>query len=415
MTSHVPSPRGRAVIPLLVVLLGVALGAGATALLRPFGALSTVPASSLAGQSAVRSLNLQAIYNRLEPSIVDVTSTLRYDDETAAGTGFVVNGPAGLVLTNNHVVRDATSVTATVTSTGKSYPASIVGVDVGADIAVLQLQRAPRLPAAPIGDSAAITLGTPVLAIGNQAGRSGPPTIAPGIINSLNRTIQANDGASGFTETLHDMLQTSAQIEPGDSGGPLANAAGAVVGVDTAAGTGNPGIGYAIPIDGAMAVARQIAAGRPAPGITLGVAGFLGVIVPSTTMTIPRLQVRGEPGPRPGAGTRRQAPLPPSCLDSEAAAGVPTSVAPARSGALVDGVLCGTGAAAAGITAGDVIVAVAGHAVSSPDALTAVVSACHPGTTVTVTWVATSGAIRTSMISIDPAPAALLTDWHKTA
>jgi len=164
-----------------------------------------------------------------------------------------------------------------------------------------------------------------------------------------------------------------------------------------------------------MAVARQIAAGHPAPGSTFGVAGFLGVIAPSTTTTIPRLQARGEHGPRPGADTQRQALSPPSCLDSEAAAGVPASVTPARSGALVDGVLCGTGAAAAGITAGDVITAVAGHTVSSPDALTAVVSACHPGTMVPVTWVATSGAIRTSMILIDPAPAALLADWHKTA
>lgn len=401
MTSHVPGSRGRAVIPLLVVMLGIALGAGGMMLLRPFGALSTVPSSSLTGRSALRPLNPQAVYNRLEPSVVDVTSTLRYDDETAAGTGFVVDAGAALVLTNNHVVRDATSVTVTVPSTGKSYPATIVGVDVSADIAVLRLPRATELTAAAIGNSAAMTLGTQVLAIGNQAGQNGPPTIAPGIINSLNRTIQANDGTSGFTETLHGMLQTSAQIEPGDSGGPLADASGAVVGVDTAAGTGNSTVGYAIPIDGAMAVERQIAAGHAAPGITLGVAGFLGVLVPSTNSPSPRLQARGERN----AGGTGAAPAP-SCLDTEAGAGVPARIAPARSGALVAGVLCGTGAAAAGITAGDVIVAVAGHKVSSPDALTAIVSACHPGALVSVTWVATSGATRTSMILIDPAPAA---------
>lgn len=407
MTSHVPGSRGRAVIPLLVMVLGVAVGAGGM-LLRPFGALSTVSSSSLTGRSAARPLNPQAVYNRLEPSVVDVTSTLRYDDETAAGTGFVVDARAALVLTNNHVIRDATSVTVTVTSTGKSYPATIVGVDADADIAVLRLPGVTGLTAAPIGNSTAMTLGTQVLAIGNQAGQNGPPTIAPGIINSLNRTIQANDGTSGFTETLHGMLQTSAQIEPGDSGGPLADASGAVVGVDTAAGTGNSTVGYAIPIDGAMAVERQIAAGHAAPGITLGVAGFLGVLVPSTTIPSPRLQARGEHIVRDetaGAGGARAARAP-SCLDTEAGAGVPARIAPARSGALVAGVLCGTGAAAAGITAGDVIVAVAGHKVPSPDALAAIVSGCHPGALVSVIWVATSGARRTSMILIDPAPAA---------
>src|SRR5262245_17833327 len=171
MTSPVPGHRRRATIPLLVALLGVALGVGGVLLARPFGGLSPPPPSSLTGQSAARSLNAQAIYDRLEPSIVDVTATLRYDDETASGTGFVVDGRAALVLTNNHVIRDATSVTATLTSTGKSYPARIVGVDVGADIAVLQLEGASGLIAAPLGDSATLALGTPVLAIGNQAGQ----------------------------------------------------------------------------------------------------------------------------------------------------------------------------------------------------------------------------------------------------
>ena len=401
MTSHAPGRRNRAVIPLLVVLLGAALGAGGMLLLHPFGA-SPAPASSLIGNSAARSLNARAIYHRLEPSIVDVTSTLRYDDETASGTGFIIDGEAGLVLTNNHVIRDATSVTARLTSTGRTYPARIVGADVGADIAVLQLQGARGLVTAPVGDSASLRLGSPVLAIGNQAGQGGPPTIAPGIINSLNRTIQANDGNSGFTETLHSMLQTSAQIEPGDSGGPLADAAGAVVGVDTAAGTGGVTVGYAIPIDGAMAIARQIAADRAEPGITLGVGGFLGVVMPSTSTQSPLAQAQGEHGLAPAGGSQSAQG---GCLNTESSAAVPAAVAPARSGALVDGVLCGTGAAAAGITAGDVITEVAGHPVSSPDALTVIVTAYRPGTLVPVTWVSTAGTTKTSMVSLDVAPA----------
>jgi S1-C subfamily serine protease len=401
MTSHGPSRRKRAAIPLLVVLLGAALGIGGVLLLRPF--TSPTSASSLAGESAARSLNERAIYDRLEPSVVDVTSTLRYDDETASGTGFIIDGKAGLVLTNNHVIRDATSISARLTSTGKTYPARIVGTDVGADVAVLQLQGASGLAAAPVGNSAALKPGTPVLAIGNQAGQGGSPTTAAGIISSVNRTIQANDGTSGFTEVLHGMLQTSAQIEPGDSGGPLADAAGVVIGVDTAAGTSGPVVGYAIPIDGAMTVARQIAAGRPGPGISFGVGGFLGVVMPSTTSPSPRAQAQAEHGLAPSVERSPQ-----SCLDTESGAGVPPTLAPARAGALVDGVLCGTGAATSGISAGDVITEVAGRQVSSPDALTAIVSACRPGTLVPVTWVSTTGATKTSLVSLDPAPAVLM-------
>jgi S1-C subfamily serine protease len=401
MTSHGPGRPGRAAIPLLVALLGIALVVGGIVLLRSVGA-SSAPTSTLTGRSSVKSLNAQAVYDRLDPSIVDVTSTLRYDNETASGTGFVINGKAALVLTNNHVIRDATSVIARLTSTGQTYPARIVGADASADVAVLQLQGASGLTAAPIGDSAAVTLGTPVVAIGNLAGQGGSPTIAPGVIDSINRTILANDGTTAFTETLHGMLQTSAQIEPGDSGGPLADAAGAVVGMDTAAGTGSSTAGYAIPIDTAMAVARQIEAGRAAPGITFGVGGFLGVVVVSTTAQNPRAQAQEEHG-LASAGRSQSGSA--GCLDTESGAGVPAAVAPVRSGALVDGVLCGTGAASAGIGGGDVITAVEGHRVFSPDQLTALVSDYRPGAVIRVTWVSPSGTTRTSMIPLLTAPA----------
>ena len=98
------------------------------------------------------------------------------------------------------------------------------------------------------------------------------------MISGTGRTIQAADGASGFSETLHGMLATTAKIEPGDSGGPLAGSAGTVIGVDTAAGTGGASTGYAIPINAAMAAERQITEGRPGPGISFGVDGFLGVV-----------------------------------------------------------------------------------------------------------------------------------------
>jgi S1-C subfamily serine protease len=404
--SHPPGPRNRALIPLLVVLVGVMLGAGGVLLLRPFGTPGTLRPSAPsrpagAGQAIAGPLNDRAVYERPEPAVVDVTSTLRYDNETASGTGFIIDGRTALVLTNNHVIRDATSVTATLTSTGRTYPARIVGADVDADIAVLQLQGPAGLTAAPLGDSAAVTIGMPVLAIGNQAGRGGSPAIASGIVNGVNRTIQADDGNLGLTETLRGMLQTSTRIAPGDSGGPLADAAGEVIGVDTATGTGTSKAGYAIPINAAMAVERQIAAGHPAPGITIGVGGFLGVVVPSTASTSPRSQAKE--GQRRTDGAASAGPH--GCLTTEADAGMPAAIAPAPWGALVDGVLCGTGAAAAGIAAGDVIIAAAGRRVSSPAALTAIEGGCRPASVVPVTWVNTAGTTRTALVRVGVAPA----------
>ncbi len=241
MTTPEPRPRKRTLIPLLVAVLGVALGVGGLALLHVFAPGSS---SSTAAQAAKpearavpRPLSDAAIRAKIEPSVVDVVATLTYDDETASGTGFVIDARTGLILTNNHVIRGATAVTVTVPATGRTYPARIIGVDVGADIAVLQIRPVAGLLAAPLGDSATVAVGAPVMSFGNQAGAGGSPAIAHGVITGTNRTIQADDGVAGFSETLHGMLATTARIEPGDSGGPLAGAGGTVIGVDTAAGT----------------------------------------------------------------------------------------------------------------------------------------------------------------------------------
>ncbi len=413
MTPHEPRKRSRrTLIALFLAVFGVAIALGGIALLR-----STTPSSSTPlaepgttpgtvapakAEGSDRRLSDRAVYDLVSPSVVDITATLGYDDETASGTGFFVDPRDGLVLTNNHVIRDATSVTIAIPQTQQTFQAQIVGADTSADIAVLRIAPLAGASSAPIGDSATVGVGSTVVAIGNRAGAGGPPVLAPGVISATGRTIQAADGASGFTETLHNMLQTSAKIQPGDSGGPLADSAGVVIGVDTAAGTGGAEAGYAIPINTAMSAERQIVSGRAAPGIVLGVGGFLGVIVPSTTTVSPRAQAAQERslGTDP-VGSASQI----GCLPTEAGAGVPSSVAPVDSGALVDGVLCGTAADAAGLTAGDVIITVDGRAVSSPDALTAIVDVCRPGSVVTVTWVSPSDATRTSRVRLDPAPA----------
>jgi S1-C subfamily serine protease len=427
VTPNEPRPRnGRTLLPLLVTVLGVALalGVGGIALLHatsPFRsatplALATAPTTSAAPTaptaptaSAVRQrkgidrpLSITSIYERVEPSVVDVVATLRYDDETATGTGIFIDPRHGLVLTNNHVIRDATSVTVTIPATGKTYQAKIVGADPSADIAVLRITPVPAADSAPIGNSRTVAVGTTVVAIGNRAGAGGRPARASGVISAVGATIQAADGTSGFTETLHGMLETTAKIQPGDSGGPLADTAGVVIGLDTAAGTGGDERGYAIPINAAMAAERQIASGRAAPGIALGVGGFLGVIIASTTAPSPQAQAAEERGlGTDAAGSAPQI----GCLPTEVGAGVPHSVAPVDSGALVDGVLCGTGAEAAGMSAGDVITTADGRAVSSPDGLTAIVSGYRPGTMVEITWVSPAGATRASRVRLDSAPA----------
>ncbi len=404
---------------LIVSVLGIALGTGGIALLWPFGPGGAERLSATADRRPPppKPLSAAAIRARIEPSVVDVTATLTYDNETASGTGFVITAPGAtasaatgrseLVLTNNHVIRDATSVAVTVPASGRTLPARIVGVDVTDDIAVLSITPRTGLPDAPLGDSATVGVGTTVVSFGNRAGAGGSPAVAPGVITGTGRTIQANDGAAGFSETLHDMLATTAQIEPGDSGGPLASTTGTVVGVDTAAGTGGPdngtGTGYAIPINIALAAERQIAAGRPGPGISLGVDGFLGVVVGSGTSRSPVAQQEHGRHRRTGASaTAAQA----SCVPTRQAASAPAAIAPARVGALVDGVLCGTGAAAAGIASGDVITAADGRPVDSPDTLTGIVDNRPPGSVMQVTWVAASGAAHTALVRLGPAPAA---------
>jgi S1-C subfamily serine protease len=413
VTPKEPRKRSRrTLIALFLAVLGVAIALGGIALLRstapsnstPLAEPGTTPgtAAPAKAEGSDRTLSDRAVYDLVSPSVVDITATLGYDDETASGTGFFVDPRDGLVLTNNHVIRDATSVTVAIPQTQQTFQAQIVGADTSADIAVLRIAPLAGASSAPIGDSATVAVGSTVVAIGNRAGAGGPPVLASGVISATGRTIQAADGASGFTETLHGMLQTSAKIQPGDSGGPLADSAGVVIGVDTAAGTGGAEAGYAIPINTAMSAERQIVSGRPSPGIVLGVGGFLGVIVASTTAPSPRAQAADERslGTVP-AGSASQI----GCLPTEAGAGVPVSVAPVDSGALVDGVLCGTAADAAGITAGDVIITADGRAVSSPDALTAIVNACPPGSVVEVTWVSPADATRTSRVRLDSAPA----------
>jgi S1-C subfamily serine protease len=384
----------------VVAALSAVLGAGGVLLMAQGRGANQLPTSA----SPTRGQQIPSIYSKLEPTVVDVTSALRYNAETAEGTGFVINAADGLILTNNHVIRGATTVTVTLTSNGREFPARIVGEDVKADVALLQIQDPAGLATADIGNSSSLPSGSPVLAIGNQAGVGGAPTVAPGVITGQGQTIEANDASSAFTETLHNMLVTSAHVAPGDSGGPLADAQGQVIGMVTAAGTSPPNAGYAIPINRALAAARLIAFGRAAPGVITGPRAFLGVVTsgaggPATRPHGSRASTPPQTAP-PAAGPA------PACVQTSAAARAPGRTAPVRSGALVYGVLCGTGAEAAGLVAGDVITSAAGRPVTSPGGLTAIMNGCHVGALVPVTWVSVAGQRQIRLVRLDAAPAA---------
>jgi S1-C subfamily serine protease len=149
--------------------------------------------------------------------MVDINSTLKYEDGQAAGTGMVLSSD-GVVLTNNHVVEGSTHLTATTVVGGKKYQATVIGVDPTDDVALIKLRGASGLKTVQVGDSSKVTLGTGVVAIGNAGGTGGSPTVTGGTITALGRTITASDSGSGQnTETLHNMLQTNAAIAEGDS------------------------------------------------------------------------------------------------------------------------------------------------------------------------------------------------------
>lgn len=187
-------------------------------------------------------------------------------ERVSGGTGFIV-GADGLAITNKHVVSDPNADYSAITNNGTEYDAEIISLDPANDLAVVQLHETtedddesrktgeekdfgakPRnLPVARLGDSAGVKVGQRVFAIGNARGEYNN-SVTAGIISAFNREIQASSGTGQMTETLSGLIQTDAAINFGNSGGPLINAGGEVIGVNTAIDTAASGIGFAIPI-----------------------------------------------------------------------------------------------------------------------------------------------------------------------
>jgi S1-C subfamily serine protease len=324
----------------------------------------------------------------------------------------------GLVLTNNHVIENATKITATVASTGKTYRAKVVGYDVTGDIALIQLQNPSGLHPVPIGDASKVKAGAAVVALGNAEGQN-QIVPATGHITGLNQTITASDqGGTVSSETLHGMIETNANVVAGDSGGPLVNSAGHVIGMDTAgnsvSGPQQQSVsGFAIPINTALSVARQIAAGHAGSTIVVGYPPFIGIYVGRGTDSNPQDQASqqqqqnngfGGFGNGFGNGNSNGNGGSASCYTSDANLSVPSTIAPVNSGTLVIGTICHSPATAAGLTAGSVITGVNGQTVSSPQSLAAILSKLRPGDTVSVTWVTPDNQNKTGNLALTAGP-----------
>jgi serine protease Do len=178
------------------------------------------------------------------------------------GSGFVIDGDAGIVLTNEHVVRGADDIQVTLPD-GNDYPAQLVGSDAVSDIAVLRVDADGPLPEVPLGTSEGLYIGEWVVAIGNPFGNliaSAEPSVTTGVVSATGRHIIPQQGA----ESLQlGMIQTDAAINPGNSGGPLVNVLGQVVGVNSSIFSrsgGSEGLGFAIPIDRALRIAEDLLA-----------------------------------------------------------------------------------------------------------------------------------------------------------
>ena len=190
-------------------------------------------------------------------SLVDLTCVR--SNGSARGTGIVLS-PDGVVATNNHVVARAVSISATDVGNGRQYPVVVLSSDPGKDIAVIRLVGATGLAVASLGNSDQLRVGDRVTALGNAGGRGGAPTVTTGAVIALDRSIVSDDRKSHTSHRLRAMIEVSASIPPGDSGGALLGAAG-VVGMNTAQG---PHSGFAIPINTVLTAVRAAGVG-PAP------------------------------------------------------------------------------------------------------------------------------------------------------
>jgi S1-C subfamily serine protease len=344
-----------------------------------------------------------------QKGVVVIDTDLAYEGSEAAGTGIVLTS-SGEIVTNNHVVDGSTSITVTVPSTGSTYTAHVVGTDATDDVAVLQLQGASGLATATL-DNDGVAVGDKVTAVGN-AGGTGSLVAASGSVTGTNKSITTQAEGVVASENLTGLIETDADIEAGDSGGPLLDADGEVVGIDTAASASqNVTDGYAIPIHTALGIAHQIESGQASATVTIGLPAFLGVEVASDAGSgSGGLGGSGLGGSGLGGSGLGGSGFDGSGLGELGVGGLGTGGAQdgqqAVQGAQIGDVIDGTPAASAGITAGSTITAVDGTTIGSASDLTAALAKHKPGQSVTITWTDPEGASHTATVTLASGPAA---------
>ena len=285
-------------------------------------------------------------------------------------------------------------VTAQIDGRGPTYRTAVLGTDAADDVALLQLESGSTFKTVVLGDSDVITVGDTVVAIGNALGLSGPETVTNGIISATGRSITVGDPNSGLTESLKNMFQSSAAINPGNSGGPLVDASGKVIGMNTAEETGSgsgqsaSNVGFAIPINSAVTVAREIQKGKASATVQIGPHPIMGVEVTSV-----KCAEGGDGCTALGSSTTFGLPF-----------GGANYTAPVHQGAVVAGVQQGDPAQAVGLSAGDVITSVNGSRINSPTDLTRYMNHQRVGEKATVRWVDTKGQHRSATLNFIQGP-----------
>ena len=293
------------------------------------------------------------------PQVVNINTRFGFNNAVGAGTGMIID-PGGVVLTNNHVISGATDISAFSNANGQTYAVDVIGYDRSQDVAVLQLRGGGGLPPVAIGGG--VSVGEPVVALGNTGGQGGAPSVINGRVVAVNQSVHASDTLTGAEESLNGLIQVDAPIKPGDSGGPIVNGAGQVVGMNTAATDSfkmSGGQGFAIPIGHAMGVAGAIRGGGGSPTVHVGPTAFLGL-----------------------------------------------GVVDAGNGARVERVVGSGPAAGAGIGEGDVITTVDGVHISGATAMADVLVPHHPGDNITLNVLSRGGGNRNVIVTLADGPPA---------
>jgi S1-C subfamily serine protease len=344
-------------------------------------AAQNTPASGSSNTSSVNpsqgSTNVSGVTGKVQPGLVNITTTLYGGQGEGAGTGMVISS-SGEVLTNNHVIENAESINVEIGGDGKEHAATVIGYDVADDVALVKIQNVSGLDTIPIGNPDNVNVNDPIVVLGNALGRGGDPSAASGTVTALNRQITATDADGTNAETLSNLIQVQADVQPGDSGGALISSDGQVVGMTTAASSNGfrfqqetAGVGFAIRIDKALSVIKQIRNGEEVDGVHVGSRGLLGVTLESPSVL---------PG-RGGGSTE------------------------SGDGAQVIGVDDGP-AKDAGIQTGDVIVSLGDATITSSSDLSTAINKYHAGDKVEVGWTDGSGDTQHATLKLIEGPPA---------